>query len=46
MHPDAGAQNQIRAIPTAVLFNGGREQERRMGVQPAPSLEAVLRNAG
>ena len=45
-HPDAGAQHQIRAIPTAVLFSGGREQERRMGVQPAASLEAWLRGAG
>ena len=45
-HPDAGAQHQIRAIPTAVLFRGGQEQERRMGVQPAPALEAWLRGAG
>ncbi len=44
-NPDAAAQHQIRAIPTAVLFSGGREQERRMGVQPAPSLEAWLRSA-
>jgi thioredoxin 2 len=45
-HPDAGAQHQIRAIPTAVLFRGGQEQERRMGAQPGPSLEAWLRGAG
>ena len=44
-HPDAAAQHQIRAIPTAVLFSGGTEQERRMGVQPAPSLESWLRSA-
>jgi len=45
-HPEAGAQHQIRAIPTAVLFGGGQERERRMGVQPASSLEAWLRGAG
>ncbi|MGZ6141062.1 MAG: thioredoxin [Myxococcaceae bacterium] len=45
-NPDAAAQHQIRAIPTAALFTGGREQERRMGVQPAPSLEAWLRSVG
>ncbi len=44
-HPGAGALHQIRAIPTAVLFTGGQEKERRMGVQPAPSLEAWLRGA-
>jgi len=42
-NPDAAAQHQIRAIPTAILFTGGREKERRMGVQPAPALEAWLR---
>ena len=31
-----------RAIPTAVLFTGGNERERRMGVQPASSLEAAI----
>ena len=44
-HPDAGAQHGIRAIPTAVLFREGKEQERRMGVQPAPSLESWIRTA-
>jgi thioredoxin 2 len=42
-NPDAAAQHGIRAIPTAALFSGGSEQERRMGVQPAPALEAWLR---
>jgi thioredoxin 2 len=45
-NPDAAALHQIRAIPTAALFTGGMEQERRMGVQPAPSLVAWLRSAG
>jgi thioredoxin 2 len=45
-NPDAGAQHQIRAIPTAVLFSGGTERERRMGVQPAPALESWLRSVG
>ena len=44
-HPDAGARHAIRAIPTAVLFRAGEERERRMGVQPAPALEAWLRGA-
>ena len=44
-NPDAGARYQIRAIPTAILFQAGRERERRMGVQPAPALESWLRGA-
>ncbi len=44
-NPDAGSQHGIRAIPTAVLFREGREQERRMGVQPATALESWIRTA-
>jgi len=44
-NPDAGSQHGIRAIPTAVLFREGREQARRMGVQPAPALESWIRSA-
>jgi thioredoxin 2 len=44
-NPDAGSQHGIRAIPTAVLFREGKEQERRMGVQPATSLESWIRTA-
>ena len=44
-NPAAGARYAIRAIPTAVLFQGGRERERRMGVQPAPALESWIRGA-
>ena len=44
-NPEAGARYEIRAIPTAILFQGGRERERRMGVQPAPALESWLRGA-
>jgi thioredoxin 2 len=44
-NPAAGARYEIRAIPTAILFQGGRERERRMGVQPAPALEAWIRGA-
>ncbi|HET9037194.1 MAG TPA: thioredoxin [Myxococcaceae bacterium] len=44
-NPAAAARYQIRAIPTAILFQEGREKERRMGVQPAPALEAWLRGA-
>jgi thioredoxin 2 len=44
-NPAAAARYQIRAIPTAILFQEGREKERRMGVQPAPALEAWVRGA-
>jgi thioredoxin 2 len=44
-NPDAGAQHGIQAIPTAVLFREGKEQERRMGVQPERSLESWIRTA-
>jgi thioredoxin 2 len=44
-NPDAGAQHGIRAIPTAVLFREGKEQERRMGAQPERSLESWIRTA-
>ncbi|HZW90357.1 MAG TPA: thioredoxin [Myxococcaceae bacterium] len=44
-NPDAGARHGIRAIPTAILFQGGHERERRMGVQPAAALESWLRGA-
>jgi thioredoxin 2 len=44
-NPAAGARYEIRAIPTAILFQGGRERERRMGVQPAPALESWIRGA-
>ena len=44
-NPEAGARYGIRAIPTAILFQGGHERERRMGVQQAPSLESWLRGA-
>jgi thioredoxin 2 len=44
-NPAAAARYQIRAIPTAILFQEAREKERRMGVQPAPALETWLRAA-
>ena len=44
-NPEAGARYGIRAIPTAILFQGGQERERRMGVQPAQALESWLRGA-
>jgi len=45
-HPELATKYEIRAIPTSVLFKEGRERERRVGVQPAPALEAWLRAAG
>ena len=44
-NPEARARYQIRAIPTAILFQGGQERERRMGVQQVHALEAWLRRA-
>ena len=44
-NPEAGARYQIRAIPTAILFQGGQERERRMGVQQVHALESWLRGA-
>lgn len=44
-NPETSVRYEIRAIPTAILFQGGRERERRMGVQPAPALESWLRGA-
>jgi thioredoxin 2 len=43
-HPEPAAKYEIRAIPTAILFKEGREKDRRMGVQPAPTLESWLRS--
>jgi len=37
---DAAARLGIRAIPTFVLFEGGREVARHSGVVPRPELEA------
>ena len=44
-NPQAGAKYQIRAIPTSILFKGGREHERRLGVQQVHALESWVRGA-
>ncbi len=37
-HPQAGAQFRIQAIPTIVVFRGGREVERVSGALPLEEL--------
>jgi thioredoxin 2 len=37
-HPQAGERHGIQAIPTLVLFKGGREKDRISGALPLPQL--------
>jgi thioredoxin 2 len=37
-HPDAGAQHNIRSIPTLAIFKGGREVARVSGARSAADL--------
>lgn len=39
-HPDAGAQFDIRSIPTMILFAGGREVARTSGALPEAQIVA------
>ncbi|HVP68500.1 MAG TPA: thioredoxin TrxC [Anaeromyxobacteraceae bacterium] len=43
--PEAAARLGVRAIPTFVLFAGGREVARRSGVVPRPELDAWVRES-
>jgi thioredoxin 2 len=46
-HSPATAQRfDIRAIPTVIVFEGGRETRRQPGAVPLPALEALLGGAG
>lgn len=38
----AGGRYDIKSIPTFVLFQGGREVARRIGVVPKPALDAWI----
>jgi thioredoxin 2 len=40
--PAAGQQYQVRAIPTFILFQGGREVARQSGAMPAPAIRSFL----
>ncbi len=41
-HPQPSARLNVRAIPTFVLFQGGREVSRRSGAMPLPELERFV----
>ena len=43
--PDVGARFGIRAIPTLILFKGGREAARQSGALPAPSILQFLQQS-
>ena len=45
-NPNASANFAIRAIPTLIVFRGGREVARETGAVPKSSLEAMLDRAG
>ena len=42
---DVGARFGIRAIPTLILFKGGREAARQSGALPAPSILQFLQQS-
>jgi thioredoxin 2 len=44
-HPAAGGRFGIQAIPTLVLFHGGRELERVSGALPAAELRRFVATA-
>ena len=37
-HPDVAAQHRVMNIPTLLLFKGGKEVDRIIGVQPKEEL--------
>ena len=43
--PDVGARFGIRAIPTLVLFKGGREVSRQSGALSAPAIIQFLQQS-
>ena len=44
--PAAGQKNNIRGIPTMVLYQNGREVARQSGAMPAASIEQFVRQNG
>ena len=45
-HPFAARRFAVRGIPTLILFSGGREVGRRVGMVPRPALDALLGSVG
>ena len=43
-HQDAGAQHNIRSIPTLAIFKGGREVDRISGARSAADLVRWVNN--
>jgi thioredoxin 2 len=43
-HPDVGARQGIRGIPTMVRFAGGREVKRQSGAMPAAQIVGWVRS--
>lgn len=43
-HPQVAAQYRIMNIPTLLLFKGGKEVDRLVGVQPKQELARRLQN--
>jgi thioredoxin 1 len=40
--PDIAVQFNISGIPAVLIFNGGKEVNRQVGVQPQAAYERVL----
>ena len=44
--PDAAVRFKVRGIPTLILFSGGREVARPVGVVSRSGLDTLLESAG
>lgn len=40
--PELGARFGVQSIPTLILFEGGREKDRVIGVRPTPALRSWI----
>lgn len=40
---DLASQYQVETIPTLIVFEGGKEIKRSVGVQPKPAILAMLK---
>ena len=40
---DLAAKYKVKTIPTLVVFEGGKEVKRSVGVQPKPAILAMLK---
>ena len=43
--PGVASTYGIMAVPTLILFKGGREQRRMTGFKPKPELENAIKSA-